>query len=159
VKWIPIIKNFGTAAAEEEITDWELRVNGEKVIQINSHGRKQDVAKLYGQRFIKALDKERYNQFYKVRIPGGLPLNDMKLASLYVDCYDGHPLRPTKLFGKKGSVASIATIVGARIKSFVDLHSTIDKSIRFVEEALKHSIQVDGKDATQILIEYFRQRA
>lgn len=83
----------------------------------------------------------------------------MKLASLYVDCYDGHPLRPAKLFGAKGSVASIAKIVAARIKSFATLHSTIDKSIRFVEESLKHSIQVDGKDLKQVVIDNFRQRA
>jgi AbiV family abortive infection protein len=123
----------------------------------NSHTYKQGVARLYGQRFIKMLDKKRYDQFYKERIPRGLPLNEMKLASLYVDCYDGHPLRPNKLFGATGSVTSIYNIVENRIKSFTDLHSTIDKSIRFVEEALKHSIQIDGKDAAQVFAEHFRK--
>jgi AbiV family abortive infection protein len=125
----------------------------------NSHGPKQYVAKMYGQQFVKTLDRERYERFYKSQIPSGIPLNDMKLASLYVDCYDGHPLRPTKLFGAKGSVASIAKIARARIKSFADLHSTIGKSIRFVEQSLKHSVQVDGKDFGQIVIDNFRQRA
>jgi AbiV family abortive infection protein len=123
----------------------------------NSHTHKQGVAGLYGQRFIKLLDKTRYDQFYQERVPHGLPLNEMKLASLYVDCYDGHPLRPNKLFGPTGSVTSIHNIVEARIKSFAGLHSSIDKSIRFVEEALKHSIQIDGKDAALVIAEHFRK--
>ena len=117
------------------------------------------MAKLYGQQFIKTLNRERHERFYKSQIPSDIPLNDMKLASLYVDCYDGHPLRPTKLFGAAGSVASMAKIVAARIESFATLHSTIDKSVRFVEESLKHTIEVDGKDLRQIIIDKFRQRA
>lgn len=84
----------------------------------NSHAHKQGVARLYGQRFIKTLDKKRYDRFYKEHIPRGLPLNEMKLASLYVDCYDGHPLRPAKLFGARGSVTPIHNISGKQDQEF-----------------------------------------
>ena len=51
----------------------------------NAHSHKQRVAKSYGG-IMKQLDRERWKRFYAKRIPQNVPLNEIKLASLYVDC-------------------------------------------------------------------------
>ena len=66
---------------------------------LNSHSYKQNAAKEYGKYIpMKIADPKRWEAFYKKQIPSELPLNELKLASIYVDCYDGTALRPNKVF-------------------------------------------------------------
>lgn len=124
----------------------------------NSHIAKQTAARQYGQNFIKILDEERWNKFYKKQIPQGLPLNQLKLASMYVDCYDGIALRPNKIFGKEsGSVSSIFELVKDRIDAYSELHSTIDKSIDVVKSVVAHPIKINGADAKELIADQFRK--
>lgn len=124
----------------------------------NSHTAKQTAARQYGQGFIKIFDEERWIKFYKRQIPPGLPLNQLKLASMYVDCYDGIPLRPNKIFGKEsGSLSSIFELVKDRIDAYSDLHSTIDKSIDFVKSVVAVPIEINGVDAKELIAGQFRK--
>jgi AbiV family abortive infection protein len=122
----------------------------------SSHEMKQGAARAYG-RIFKNLDKERWSKFYEKRIPEGLPLNEIKLASLYVDCFDGSARRPNMIFGEKGSVESIFEIAKDRISAFEELHSTIDRSIRFVELTIKSSIKMNDRDLKDWVVESFRE--
>ncbi len=124
----------------------------------NSHKLKLDSARSYGQGLLKILDKNSWSKFYKRTVPKGLPLNELKLASMYVDCYDGVPARPNKIFIQdEGSVSSIFEIVTNRLAAFEEIHSTIDKSIRFVKAFTKVSITINGKDAKDLIAEEYRK--
>jgi AbiV family abortive infection protein len=126
----------------------------------NSHKIKLGSARVYGQGLLKILAKERWSSFYKKTIPEGLPLDELKLASMYVDCYDGVAARPNKMFTQdKGSVSSIFEIVKNRLAAFEEIHSTIDKSIRFVKASLKIPIKIDGHDVRDLIIAEYRKRS
>ena len=126
----------------------------------NSHTSKQDAARCYGQGILKIINAERWTKYYKNKIPVNLPLNQLKLASMYVDCYDGVALRPNKIFGtEEGSVSSIFEVVKDRLEGYSDLHSTIDKSINFVRSTVELSVKIDGLDAREVIVSEFRKRS
>ena len=126
----------------------------------NSHSSKQNAARIYGQGILKKIDGERWSRFYKKQIPIKLPLNQLKLASMYVDCYDGIPLRPNKIFGtEKGSLSSIFEVLKDRLDGSGDLHSTIEKSINFARTTVAFSVKNDGLDAKEVIATEFRKRS
>jgi AbiV family abortive infection protein len=128
----------------------------------NSHARKQEAARTYGQGMLKAHNKERWSKYYATQIPEGLPLHELKLAGMYVDCYDGVPLRPNKIFTQDaGSVSSLFEVVKKRLDAWAEIHSTIDKSIEFVKSAVKSSlkIKINDQDYKEVIIDEFRKRA
>jgi hypothetical protein len=74
-----------------------------------------------------------------------------------VDCFDGSAMRPNMIFGKKGSIESIFEIAKNRIRAFEELHSTIDRSIRFVKVAINSSVKMDDRDLKDFIVERFRE--
>lgn len=120
----------------------------------NSHTHKQNASRAYGQHSLKKFNKVRWSKFYKRQIPERLPLNEMKLAGLYVDCFDGIPLRPNKIFNERGAVSSIFLMLKDRLEGFAELHSTIDRSIRFVRLAGR----VDNVEIINKVVDHFRNR-
>jgi AbiV family abortive infection protein len=147
---IPLVLN-GIFISKEDANAWRGFWRA-----FNSHEAKQGAGRAYG-RITEIVNQDRWSRFYKNRIPEGLPFNDMKLASLYVDCYDGVALRPNKLFGAKGAVESIFRIVKDRIAAFAQLHSTIDGSIQFVETAAHLSVKMNGDDLENVIPKRFRE--
>jgi AbiV family abortive infection protein len=126
----------------------------------NSHSAKQNAARIYGQGMLKKYNEERWSKFYKKQIPINLPLNQLKLASMYVDCYDGIALRPNQIYGtEKGSVSSIFEVVKDRLDGLGNLHSTIDKSIHFVKSTVALSVKINGLNAAQVIASEFRKRS
>ena len=120
--------------------------------RFNNHEVKQRAAKKYGQTFLKNMDKS-----YKDQIPDSLPINNLKWASLYVDCLDGHPIRPNKIFKNDNRhVSSIFKITKDRLEGLGRLHSTLDGSIRFVRITKETTIKMDGKDFKELVATYFR---
>src|SRR5258708_22255785 len=132
-------------------------------VTFRSHVLKQSAARAYGRDILKNFNKPRWEKFYKEEIPEDLPLNDMKLASMYVDFYDGAPTRPNKIFiGDQGAVTSLFRIVKGRLDSYGEFHSTIDKSIDFVMAALNSPIKnssIGGRSIQDLEVEQFRSRA
>lgn len=128
----------------------------------NSHSFKQGAARAYGQGMLKAINKERWSKYYAGHVPANIPLNELKLASMYVDCYDGVALRPKKIFTQDaGAVSSFFDIVKKRLDAWAEIHSTINKSIIFVKTCVEQDlkIDVDGRDYREIIIEQFQKRA
>jgi len=64
----------------------------------NIHKDKQNATSVYGQHILKENAQERCAKCYGDRIPEGVMLNEAKLASMYVDCYDSVTLRQNKVF-------------------------------------------------------------
>jgi AbiV family abortive infection protein len=126
----------------------------------NSHKSKLGSARIYGQGLLKILSPKNWSSFYKKTIPKGLPLHELKLASMYVDCYDGVAARPNKIFTQEeGSVSSIFEIVKDRLAAWEEIHSTIDKSIRFVKASLKIPIKIDGQNLKDALVAGYKKRS
>jgi len=128
----------------------------------NSHARKQEAARTYGQGILKTLNKERWSKYYANRIPAGLPLHELKLAGMYVDCYDGVAVRPNKIFTQDvGAVSSLFEVVKRRLDAWAEIHSAIDKSIEFVKSAVKSDlkIKINDQDYKEIIIDEFQKRA
>jgi AbiV family abortive infection protein len=124
----------------------------------NSHLLKQKAVKQYGQTILKEITKDRWDKFYRNQIPEGLPLNEMKMASLYVDCFGGVAARPNEMFKGEESVISIFRVTTDRLSAFEELHSTFDGSIRFVEATMKSSIKVGSQHMKDLIVDYFRGR-
>ena len=124
-----------------------------------SHTLKQRAIKSYGQGLLKVLNKNRWAKYYKKQMPRNLPFNEMKLASLYVDCFDGYARRPNKLFTTKNSVVSIVEVVKDRLEGFGNNYSTIDKSISFVRRKGEIQMEIDGVDAKKMVVDHFRNLA
>ena len=116
----------------------------------NSHTIKQNAIRQYGQTFLKK------DKFYRKRIPERLPVNKLKLASLYVDCLNGHPLRPNKIFKKEsGSIASIFVVTKDRLKGLARLHSTLNGSIRVVRMFEEIPVKINGQDVKEVITSHF----
>jgi len=126
----------------------------------NSHGFKQGAANVYGQRILKTADKERWSRYYAKKVPINIPLNALKLASMYVDCYDGVAVRPNKLFAHDSrDVSSLFEIVKSRLDAWAGIHSTIDKSINVVRRSLELAkrMNFNGRPVADVIAEVFRK--
>jgi AbiV family abortive infection protein len=111
---------------------------------LNSHSHKQRAAMVYGSSIMRQINLERWQNFYAKGLSENLPLNELKLASLYVDCYGGIPLQPERIFAADGPlISTIFEVVKNRLDAYGEIHSTIDKSIAFVREALHISLPPD----------------
>jgi len=117
----------------------------------NSHTRKQNAIRQYGQTFLTR------DKFYRERIPEKLALNDWKLRSLYVDCWNGHPHRPNKIFKKNsGLISFVFSITKDRLKGLARLHSTLNGSIRVVRMFEEIPVKINGKDVKEVITSHFR---
>jgi hypothetical protein len=87
-----------------------------------------------------------------------LPINELKWTSLYVDCLDGHPIRPNKIFNNyQGHVSSIFEITKDRLEGLGRLHSTLEGSIKIVQIMKDATIVMDGKNFKELVATYFRE--
>ena len=127
----------------------------------NSHSYKQNAAKEYGKYSpMKIADPKRWEAFYKKQIPSELPLNELKLASIYVDCYDGTALRPNKVFtDDKGILPIIFDVVKNRLEAWDQFHSTPKLSAEFVEAAIKFNDDLLEDGCSDFVTEEFRKRS
>jgi len=117
----------------------------------NSHTIKQNAIRQYGQTFLTR------DKFYLKRISEKFPVNKLKLASLYVDCLNGHPFRPNKIFNKESkSIASIFTVTKDRLRGLARLHSTFNGSIRVVRMAEEISVKINDKDFKKVILQSIR---
>jgi AbiV family abortive infection protein len=122
---------------------------------LNSHSHKQRAAMVYGSSIMKQINLERWQKFYAKGLPENLPLNlnELKQASLYVDCYGGIPLQPDKIFAADGPlISTLFEVVKNRLDAYGEIHSTIDKSIAAVRAALHIS---PSPDILQNIVDFF----
>lgn len=127
----------------------------------NSHEYKQRAAAAYGKHgAMRAVDPERWGRFYSTQIPDGMPLHELKLASMYVDCYDGTAIRPNAVFtDNTGALPLVFEVVKNRLEAWKPLHSTPELSARFVEAASDTEVSYNGDDMLEFIAEDFRKRA
>ena len=106
------------------------------------------------------VDPKRWGRFYSTNIPEEMPLNELKLASMYVDCYDGIAIRPNAIFTEeKGVLPLIFEVVKKRLEAWHPFHSTSELSAEFVETALASSELLFDKERLDFIVDDFRKRA
>ena len=127
----------------------------------NSHEYKQKAAKNYGKHSpMKIVDPKRWARFNSAQIPDEMPLNELKLASMYVDCYDGTAMRPNSVFIEdKGVLPLIFEVVKNRIDGWSQFHSTPELSASFVESSLTLNESLFEKEDLDFIADEFKKRA
>ena len=130
-------------------------------ITFNSHSYKQRALKDYGkQSLMKVIDPKRWERYYSAHIPDDMPLNEIKLASIYVDCYDATAIRPNAIFTEnKGVLPLIFTVLKNRLEAWAQFHSTHKLSSEFVESTIDPDGLSFEKEELDVILNEFRSRA